>query len=178
MPVALNADRGLIQALVAQGFTAAEISRKTGVKSQTIGTWTKRYGWRNTAAKVTQILTETKTPALAVKVAQASSRVRQRLADDIEAQADGLVRRKHGRTIKEALSRAELARRLADASNKVFQWDQQSQSGLVSVETLLDLEARPALPGSAQPAIDVQSTADPQSLVSQDANNPEPDVSI
>lgn len=173
MPAALEADRPLCQALILQGFTPGQVARKTGLKVKTIETWASRYGWRDAVRKTQVILKETKTPDLAVQVAKASTQARQHLADDLVEQTGRLRQRKPGRTIDDDLKRAELARRLADGANRVFQWDQQSSSQLVSVETMLDLETAPRpmvsapLP-NAMPAIEAPSDCVSDAKLTQD----------
>lgn len=55
MPKALQIDHSLIGGLILQGFTPAEVSRKTGVAPKTIATWSRRFRWVERFGKPSEI---------------------------------------------------------------------------------------------------------------------------
>jgi hypothetical protein len=116
MPQALSFDREVARSLVAQGFSFAEIARKTGVNQRTVSTWSRRLGWRNSDAEAASIME----PGGLIA---ASKRVRSRIASRIERASAVLDREPEPTSIKKLGEEQRQLTGLVDNASKVFGWD-------------------------------------------------------
>jgi hypothetical protein len=151
MPVALQADRGIVQALYMQGFSPPQIAAKTGLNPGTITTWSHRYGWKKARAQATEMVksvVHASTPILSKTVAGTSDRVRESLATELEKQVNKLAEIPIAPGLNGLARKATVTKLLVDAARPVMGWDDQKSSSAVSVESMLDVDigSRDALP--------------------------------
>ena len=168
MPVALQVDKGLIQALYMKGRTPTEIAKQFNLNASTVHAWVKRHGWARDKANAQHALQSQairfSTPALSRAVANVSERTREGLAFQLEGLVERLGQVPTGKGLKGVERKASVTKLLVDASRPVMGWDEQRMSGAVSVESMLDLS-----PVSTQPVIDAPGSIATQVAITESA---------
>src|SRR5512140_2842583 len=81
----------LCRELAIQGLPLATIGLQTGVNANTISTWQKRERWTALRSKTCETLTKTGEKLATLTIAEASSKVRHSLAQELQTQTEILV---------------------------------------------------------------------------------------
>ena len=146
MPKALPREvRDLVQAYVLQGLRPKQVSQKTGVNALTIGTLTRRHGWKIIRDKVESNLTA-KANAVIDDVANASVKTRSLLSKTAQDASESLA--KVG-TAKGGLKRlkavSDVLSTLTVTADKLYGWSTDAEDTIVSVSVLRELAEPGAL---------------------------------
>lgn len=147
----LPATQETAKALYLQGFKCKQIQEKTGIASETVRTWSYRYGWRELSGKLSAHLTQAvTTPILAKAVSDANTRVREALSGELEQAVSTLAKVKPKRSIKGIAERQAVVGQVINSADKLYQWSQSTVTTGLNLKGLSSSE--PDEPPASEPS--------------------------
>lgn len=173
-------DWPLIQTLYTSGLGPNEISKRTGVKPDTIASRASRFRWRDLMAKAKPIVQvaiqrdreQTEDNPQSNALAKASAIVRSKLSDELIRAVDTLSSTKPSKRLDTQAKRASVMQTLAGAAKPVFGWSEGQSQPIVRINVLgnATIDSSPAIDAEVVPNPVPAQVTDAQSQGNQDTN--------
>ena len=162
MPVAVQADWGLVQQLYINGLPLREIREKTGVQCATIASRASRYGWKALAQRTKQavqsggveVVGDTQ-PVESSKASKASALARERLSQELSSCIDTLSSTKQSKRLESQSRRASVVQTLAGAAKVIHGWSESGSQPAVRINILGNATIQPEPQVNDKPTIDL-----------------------
>lgn len=121
--------------LYVRGLDPVEIARQTGLNHHTIRTWVNRHKWQD--QKIDTAITIVKQRAnVSSQVSDASARVRQAIADELEKQLESIKNVRLAKSLPVIRERSETISTITRTASTVFGWSAETSTATLDVRSL------------------------------------------